>query len=79
MNAIYDSIASVVARRFRIDRSAVVPEASFEELGLDSLSLIELTTSIKKELGFTISDNDIAQMSTISDIIQLLEQQGVEV
>jgi acyl carrier protein len=79
MSALFDTIAQVISRRFRIDPSELVPDASFEELGLDSLSQIELATSIEKELGIKISDDDISQMSSIADIVQSLESRGIGV
>jgi acyl carrier protein len=69
MTVSFDSIAQVIASRFKIERSRVLPEASFDDLGLDSLSQIELALMLEKELGVKISDAELAQISTVSDIV----------
>jgi acyl carrier protein len=68
MSVSFDSIAGVISTRFKIERSRIVPKASFEELGLDSLSQIELALSLKKELGISLSDDELSQISTVADI-----------
>jgi acyl carrier protein len=71
MSVNLDSIAQVISTRIKIERSKVVPEASFDDLGLDSLSQIELAFSLKKELGVNISDDELSQISTVSDIMAI--------
>jgi acyl carrier protein len=77
MSALFESVVNVISRRFRIDRTKVLPNVSFQEIGLDSLSQIELATILQKELGVSISDDDIANMSTVSDVVRWLESQGL--
>ncbi|HET6844696.1 MAG TPA: acyl carrier protein [Candidatus Angelobacter sp.] len=74
MSVNLDSIVQVIATRFKIDASRIVPEASFDELGLDSLSQIELALSLKKDLGISISDDELAQISTVSDIFKMVNK-----
>jgi acyl carrier protein len=71
-----DSIAHVIATRFQINKSKIVPEASFDELGLDSLSQIELALSLKKELGINISDDELSQIATVSDILKMVNREN---
>jgi acyl carrier protein len=71
MSVSFDSIVQVISTRFKIDRSRVVPEASFDELGLDSLSQIELALSLKKELGINISDDELSEIATVSDVVAI--------
>jgi len=74
MSVNLDSIVQVIATRFKIDANRIVPEASFDELGLDSLSQIELALSLKKDLGISISDDELAQISTVSDIFKMVNK-----
>ena len=74
MNVNLDSIVQVISTRFKIDANRIVPEASFDELGLDSLSQIELALSLKKDLGINISDDELAQISTVSDIFKMVNK-----
>jgi acyl carrier protein len=71
MSVSADSIAQVISTRFKIERSKILPEVSFDDLGLDSLSQIELAFSLQKELGIDIDDEELAQISTVSELVTL--------
>ncbi len=74
MSVSINSIVQEISTRFKIDAGKIVPEASFDELGLDSLSQIELALSLKKDLGINISDDELAQISTVSDIFKMVNK-----
>lgn len=79
MGSLYDVVADVISGRFNIPREKVQPEASFEDLDLDSLSQIELATTLKKKLGFELSDKEISDISLVREVIEALERKGVSV
>jgi acyl carrier protein len=79
MSTVFESVVDVITKRFRIDRSSIHPEISFEELGLDSLSQIELITALQKELRVAITDDDIVSLSLVSDVVRLLENRRLGV
>ena len=66
-----DAIAQIISTQFKIERNKILPEVSFDDLGLDSLSQVELALSLEKELGINISDDELSQISTVSDIVAL--------
>ncbi|MFD7735707.1 acyl carrier protein [Kitasatospora phosalacinea] len=77
MSSLYDSVVDVFVSRFDLDRESVLPESTFDDLDLDSLSQIELATALKKRLGVVITDDELAEVSVVADIVALLEQKGV--
>ncbi|MFB7248249.1 MULTISPECIES: acyl carrier protein [Streptomyces] len=79
MSSAHDSVVEVFVARFDLDAEAVVPEATFDDLGLDSLSQLELATALKKRLGVVISDEELSEISTVSDIVALVEKRGATV
>lgn len=79
MSSLYDSVVEVCATRFNIDRDKVQPDVSFEDLGLDSLSQIELATALQRRLGVQFTDDDLDEMSTVADVVAKLEEKGVAV
>jgi len=58
-----------------IDEALVTPEARFaEDLGADSLALIELVEALEEELGertvgFTVDDDDLADLHTVGEAV----------
>lgn len=79
MTSLQDSVADVIVSRFDLDREQVRPDATFDDLGLDSLAQIELATALKKRLGVVITDAELSEVSVVSDIVALLEQKGATV
>ncbi|MFF5919605.1 acyl carrier protein [Streptomyces flavochromogenes] len=75
-SSMHDSVAEVMANRFGMDRDIVVADATFDDLGLDSLSQIELATALTKQLGVELDDDEMAELSTVGEIVALLESKG---
>ncbi|MDT0465764.1 acyl carrier protein [Streptomyces gibsoniae] len=79
MSSAYNSVVEVFVARFGLDPETVVLDATFDDLGLDSLSQIELATALKKRLGVVIPDEELSRMSVVADIVAVVEQQGAAV
>ncbi|MES4909394.1 MULTISPECIES: acyl carrier protein [Streptomyces] len=79
MSSLHDSVVEVFVARFDLDPEAVVPEATFDDLGLDSLSQIELATALKKRLGIVITDDELSEIAVVGDIIAIAERKGAAV
>ena len=47
---------------------------SFEQLGLDSLAFVEIQLAMQQEYGFTIPDEDAAQIMTIGEAIDYVNR-----
>ncbi len=76
MNPIYEKVKGVLVDKFGVEESEVTPEASFEDLDLDSLDLVEFALAAEEELGVRISDEEAEQLETLSDTVKLLEEKG---
>ena len=58
-----------------VDISEVVPEASFvDDLGADSLDLVELIMSMEEEFDVDISDEDAEKMVTVKDAFDYIKE-----
>ena len=67
----FNAIAKVVAERTGCDVSAVKPESTFTELGIDSLDTVELLMNLEDELGFEIElDQPIATVHDLDLFMQ---------
>lgn len=66
-------IVKVVTEHLGIDRSAVSPNARFvEDLGGDSLDVVELVMAFEEEFNVSISDAEAEKCPTISDAVKLI-------
>lgn len=84
MATAFDKIKAIVVEQLGVDEKDVVPTASFaEDLGADSLDLVELIMSIEE--AFTTDDKKIEipdeaaeKIITVQDAMDYLKEQGVE-
>jgi acyl carrier protein len=68
----FDDLKNILVNRIGIDADKVVnqPNTSFESLGLDSLAFVEIQLAVQQQYGFTISDEDAHQITTIGQAIE---------
>jgi acyl carrier protein len=81
----FDKIKALVVEQLGVDEKDVVPTASFvEDLGADSLDLVELIMSLEEsfstpEKKLEIPDEAAEKIVTIQDALDYMKEQGVEV
>lgn len=69
-DSIEEKVKHIIAEKLSVDLSEVKPEASFvDDLGADSLDLVELIMSMEEEFGVEISDEDAEKIVTVKDAI----------
>jgi acyl carrier protein len=77
MSDITERVIKVVVENMGVYPDQVTPEASFlKDLGGDSLDVVELVMALEDEFGITISDEDVAQITTVQDAILYVESAG---
>ncbi len=78
MSAVYEKVKGVLVDKFGVEESEVSLEASFDDLDLDSLDLVEFALAAEEELGVRISDEEAEQLETLADTVKLLEEKGAQ-
>ena len=79
MSPVYKRVQELLVDKFGVTEEDVRPEATFEELDLDSLDLVEFALAAEEELGVRISDEEAEVLETLDDAVKLLESKGAEV
>jgi len=71
--SVEDKVKKIVAEKLSVELEEVVPEASFvDDLGADSLDLVELIMSMEEEFDIDISDEDAEKLVTVKDAIEYI-------
>jgi acyl carrier protein len=78
-SAVYDKVKELLINKFGVDEEEISPEATFSDLDLDSLDLVEFALAAEEEMGVRISDEEAEQLDTLNDTVKLLEQKGAKV
>ena len=71
----FEKVKSVLAQQFELDPESITMDPNLiDDLGADSLDVVELIMSLEDEFGIAISDNDAAQLYTVGRIVDYLEK-----
>lgn len=74
MSTVVERVTKVIVDRLGVDESEVKLEASFrEDLGADSLDVVELVMELEDEFDMEISDEDAEQISTVGSAVKYIE------
>ncbi|MFF2775580.1 acyl carrier protein [Streptomyces sp. NPDC058052] len=75
----FEQLKSILVDKLKVSPEAVTPEATREEIELDSLAVVELSLMLESELGLKISDDELVEAPTVGDIVALMEQRGAKI
>ncbi len=70
-----EKVRDLIVEQLGVSPDEVLPEASFiDDLGADSLDIVELVMAIEEEFDLEISDDDAEKMQTIGDAITYVDE-----
>lgn len=74
MSEMFDSVKKIVAEQLGVDAEDIKPESSFvDDLGADSLDLVELIMALEEKFGIEISDEEAENITTVQQAIDYIE------
>ena len=77
MATLQDKVRSIIASKLGLDESEITPERSLSnDLGADSLDVVELSMELERELNLKFEDADTEKIETVADIYKLIEEYG---
>ena len=70
-----DKVKSIIVEQLGVDEEEVTLEASFtDDLGADSLDIVELVMAFEEEFGIEIPDEDAEKISTVNDAVSYIDE-----
>ncbi len=69
-----DKVKEIIAKQFSVDAKKISDDTNIaEELGADSLDLVEILMSIEDEFGVSIPDDAIPNIKTVKDVVEFID------
>ena len=79
MSSVADEVKKIVVDQLGVSEDQVTPEAKFiEDLGADSLDLVELVMAFEDKFGSDIPDEDSEKLTTVGQAIEYIEKKSAE-
>ena len=74
-----EKVRKIIADTLSKSESEIKPESSLtEDLGADSLEIVELAMAMEEEFSIEIPDEDIEKIATVKDIIDYIHEHRAE-
>ncbi len=74
MASTFDRVKSIVVEQLGVSEEEITPEASFvEDLGADSLDVVELVMALEEEFDVEIPDEDAEKIVTVGEAVKYIE------
>ncbi len=75
---VFERVKAIIVEQLGTDPEKVTLEARFrEELGADSLDLVELIMAFEEQFGGEISDEEAQQIKTVGQAVEFLQAKGM--
>ena len=72
-----EQVKEIIVEQLSVNAEEVVPEASFvDDLGADSLDLVELIMVMEEKFGQEIPDDDAAKLQSVQDAIDYIKERS---
>lgn len=72
---IFEKVKSIIVEQLGVEEEDVTPEASFiDDLGADSLDLVELIMAMEEEFDLEIPDEDAEKISTVGEAVEYIRE-----
>ena len=74
-----EKMKEIIADQLSVEADSITEASSFkEDLGADSLDLFELVMALEDEYNIEIPAEELADLSTVGDVIEYLKNRGIE-
>ncbi|MEK3887008.1 acyl carrier protein [Bacillus sp. FSL K6-3431] len=72
-----ERVTQIIVDRLGVEESKVTLEASFkDDLGADSLDVVELVMELEDEFDLEISDDDAEKIATVGDVVNYIKEKN---
>lgn len=66
----HDKVASIIASKLSIDVSTIKTESTLQDLGADSLDLVEIIMKLEEQFGIEIDDAKAETLKNVTDVVE---------
>ena len=69
-----EKIISIIAEKLSIEKSVIQAKSTLQDLGADSLDMVEVVMKIEEEFGVEINDEVFEQLHNVQDLIDYVHE-----
>ncbi|MFZ2256718.1 MAG: acyl carrier protein [Clostridiaceae bacterium] len=69
---VFDKVKEIIADKLGVNEKEIKMESTFEDLGADSLDIVELIMAIEEEYDIQISDEEAEKALSVGDVVNYI-------
>jgi acyl carrier protein len=70
----FSKVADIIADKLGIDKKTITTTSTLQDLGADSLDLVEIIMKMEEQFGIEISDEDAEKMNNLDEVVKYIQQ-----
>lgn len=72
--SVEEKVIEIISQKLNLSKDQIKPEASFvDDLGADSLDLVELVMAMEEAFGMEVPDEDAEKLRTVKDVLDYVK------
>ena len=72
---VFEKISKILCEQLELEESQITMDSSItEDLGADSLDLVDLLMSLEDQFGLEVPDEDVEKIKTVGDLVRYVEE-----
>ncbi|MCD6102960.1 MAG: acyl carrier protein [Thermotogaceae bacterium] len=72
---IFEKVVNVLSDKLGVEGSSIAESSSLtDDLGADSLDLVDLVMELEEQFGVKIDDSELEKLSTVKDVVDYIEK-----
>ena len=70
----FDRICDIISTRFELTETSLTQDTTWEEIGADSIDLVDLISELEEKCSVSIPDEAIDDLRTVGDVVRLIDE-----
>jgi len=72
---VLEKVKAILSSQFDVDEDSITPETNIaDDLGADSLDVVDMLMSLEDEFDIEISDEDVEKIHTVGELVAYIEE-----
>lgn len=74
MNDTAQKVTSIIAEKLHVDAATINPQSTLQDMGADSLDMVDIIMKIEEEFNIEINDEDAEKLCNVQDVIDYVHE-----
>ena len=70
----FEKVSDIIGKRFALSETKITMDTTWEEIGADSIDLVDLISELEDEFDISIPDDSIEDLKTVGDVVNLIDE-----